>query len=610
MNKQLCIFCAYLLIACSMALNASAQQSQRSYNPQANFQSLYRQGYAAETRGNFSLALDCYKKAATIAEAGKLYDDTYRVHTSMLNIYYYQADYLNAMNIAQKGLLLAERYHDQQDKSHYINQVGFIYLKQENAGESIRYFAQYLTLANEIPNRMMIADACNSMADSYLLKKDYKTSLNYSFKALAVYDKLHSDTGETIDRNRRVFKNDRVASTLLKISTAYKLQGDYKQALRYAVMILDLYNKNRAKFNKYEVASYYINTGNIYSELKDYNRANTMLGAGLSIARSILHREDMRDAYEGLSKNFASQKRYDSAYYYHLLFTGLKDSILNEKTSREINSLEVAQRDKEIALLNQQQKLKETETERHNVTRDFIIGFITLVAVIAFLLLYIQNSMNRQRLVAEKQTALQIERQRISSDMHDDIGTGLSTMLLYINMLKLRSADNEDKHNIDRIAVLGTALVEQMKEIVWSLSPGNDRLDSLLLYIRQYFVLLFEPLDYDVNVIFPSTIPEIELKSDMRRNVFLCVKEALNNIIKHAKATAAELNVQVGRHKLTITIKDNGCGLPLPLAENITGNGLKNIKRRVDSLKGKFNLINDKGAVMTLEFELPWYPKG
>jgi signal transduction histidine kinase len=183
-------------------------------------------------------------------------------------------------------------------------------------------------------------------------------------------------------------------------------------------------------------------------------------------------------------------------------------------------------------------------------------------------------------------------------------------MLLYINMLKLRSADNEDKHNIDRIAVLGTALVEQMKEIVWSLSPGNDRLDSLLLYIRQYFVLLFEPLDYDVNVIFPSTIPEIELKSDMRRNVFLCVKEALNNIIKHAKATAAELNVQVGRHKLTITIKDNGCGLPLPLAENITGNGLKNIKRRVDSLKGKFNLINDKGAVMTLEFELPWYPKG
>jgi signal transduction histidine kinase len=213
-----------------------------------------------------------------------------------------------------------------------------------------------------------------------------------------------------------------------------------------------------------------------------------------------------------------------------------------------------------------------------------------------------------QKLVAEKQSALQIERQRISSDMHDDIGTGLSTMLIYINMLKLRSTDKEEKQNIDRIAILGTALVEQMKEIVWSLSPGNDRLDSLLLFIRQYFVLLFEPLAYDINVVFPATIPHVQLKSDLRRNVFLCVKEALNNVIKHAKATSVELNVQIKHRMLTIEIKDNGSGIPFPLIENTTGNGLKNITRRMNIVKGKCNISNNNGAVLSLELELPPYP--
>jgi len=664
MNKHLCLFYAYLLIACSVNFNASAQQPKNLYArfiketanlrddtnkvlhcldfvkshesylqdsdlyilsqakalsvklnyPKGLMLSGYMQGSFAEIRKNFPLAISNYKESVRIAERNKWYGDIYLAYSAMLNIYYYLADYPNAMDIAQKGLALAELYNNKQDEAHYINQVGFIYLKQGNTEESIKYYMQYLILAKELRNKVMIADACNGIADGYLLKNDCKAALGYFFTALDIYSKLNEDKNPEFDRKRTANRHERTAYTLFKISSAYKQAGDNNKALYYSLQIFDMYNKRKQKglptFNPYDLASYYINMGDIYRILKDYKKAGIFLNEGLSISKSILHREDMRDAYEVLSKNFASQKRYDSAYYYHVLFTGLKDSILNEKVSREINSLEVARRDKEIALLNQQRKLKETETARHNVTRDFFIGFITLVAVITFLLVYIQNGIKMQKLVAEKQSALQIERQRISSDMHDDIGTGLSTMLIYINMLKLKSTNKKDEQNISRIAALGTALVEQMKEIVWSLSPGNDRLDSLLLFIRQYFVLLFEPLAYETNVVFPATIPDVELKSDLRRNVFLCVKEALNNVIKHAKATSVELNVQVKHRMLTIVIKDNGSGLPLPLKENITGNGLKNITRRMNIAKGKCNILNDNGTVVSLEFELPPYPNG
>jgi len=183
-------------------------------------------------------------------------------------------------------------------------------------------------------------------------------------------------------------------------------------------------------------------------------------------------------------------------------------------------------------------------------------------------------------------------------------------MLIYVNMLKLKLAGSDDGPNIDRISVLGTGLVDQMKEIVWSLSPGNDRLDSLLLFIRQYFVLLFEPLPHIVNIIFPLTIPDIELESELRRNVFLCVKESLNNVIKHANASYVELGIKVDHHSLIIQVKDNGNGLPIPCEGNKAGNGLKNIQQRMNSIKGRFNIINNNGVTVVLELNLSRYPNG
>ena len=179
-----------------------------------------------------------------------------------------------------------------------------------------------------------------------------------------------------------------------------------------------------------------------------------------------------------------------------------------------------------------------------------------------------------------------------------------------LNMLKLKLEKADDSTNINRISALGNELVGHMKEIVWALSPGNDRLDSLLLFIRQYFVQLFEPLDYNINIIFPADIPEMDLDSEVRRNIFLCVKEALNNIIKHAHATQAELRLEIKNNKLSILIKDNGRGMPQTAAiAQTTGNGLKNICRRMNEIKGRSVFFNDNGTIVLLEINLLAVPQ-
>jgi len=176
-------------------------------------------------------------------------------------------------------------------------------------------------------------------------------------------------------------------------------------------------------------------------------------------------------------------------------------------------------------------------------------------------------------------------------------------------MLKLKLATGEHGANIDRIAALGTELVDQMKEIVWSLSPGNDRLDSLLLFIRQYFVILFEPLPHHIDIIFPPVIPAMQVESELRRNIFLCVKESLNNIIKHAGATSVQLHIAITNNTLLIQIKDNGVGFSIQ-SVSATGNGLKNIRRRMKSVNGKSDIFIQNGTMVVLEVDLRGYPNG
>jgi signal transduction histidine kinase len=568
-------------------------------------------GGTDEIKKDYYKAIDAYREAIKVAETNKAYVDIHAAYGCILNMYYYTGDYPRAMGIAQKGLALAEQQHDREKLAHYDEQLGFIYLKQEQPLESITYYRQYLNLAMQMNNQMILAHAYTCMADVCVLQKDCPSSLAYLFSALAIYKK--TDSLEIADHKDDSEIGGIVRYTLYQISNTYKLQGNYGLAMQYALNGLSYRKGVTPSCNKYDLASYYINAGEVYMALKYYTRAIQFLNRGLALSRSILHREDMRAAYNGLSKVYALEKRYDSAYHYQHVYSVLKDSLINENASRAVEQIrsgfENDKKDKEIALLKQEQKLKEIASENRNLLFIAITGFLALLVLISFPVLYIRNKQKKQKVDYEKRLAIQTERQRISGDMHDDIGTGLSTMLIYVNMLKTKLTGSTEYPAIERVASLGNELVMQMREIVWSFNPGNDSLESLLVFIRQYFAQLFEPLRYETRIIFPESIPEVALNGIIRRNMYLCIKEALNNVIKHARAHLIELNIQINRDDLSITVRDDGAGFPESPDGHFWSNGLKNMQSRMDQIKGKFKFFNDGGAVVVVELNLPEVPK-
>jgi len=568
--------------------------------------STIRHGVAYEVlKKDYPAAINYYRQAIEIAEAKKSYRDIFQANSCILNMYYYTGNYPDAMRVVQKGLIIAESQKDNWRFANYKDQLGFIYLKQEKPVEAIKYYRQYLSLAMTLHDQMMVADAYNCIADVFALQRDFNSSLENSLKALKIYQAI---TGK-LKYDHYAGKAYSISFTQYKISSIYKQLGKYQQALNYALAGLK-YTDGRGilSFNNYDLASYYINLGEIYSALRDYHNAVIYLAKGLSLSKAILHREDILAAYKSLSKTYALQNKYDSAFHYQGLYGTLRDSLINEKATRAVeqirNSFENDRKDKEIALLNQQQKLKETEAEKKGLLLNIVIIFFSLLAVISYLVFYIRNNQKQQKLALEKQLAVQNERQRISGDMHDDIGTGLSTMLLYVNMLKNKLSGTNEYTDVERLSTLGDELVSQMKEIVWSLNPVNDSLENLLIFIRQYFSQLFEPLPYQTTLVFPAAIPDVSLKGVARRNIYLCVKEALNNIIKHAAATAVNLTITLEPNKLIILIKDNGTGFPDDLTNKFYSNGLKSMQHRIEQIGGEFKYFNNNGAIVSITLVL------
>ena len=213
--------------------------------------------------------------------------------------------------------------------------------------------------------------------------------------------------------------------------------------------------------------------------------------------------------------------------------------------------------------------------------------------------------MENERKEFEKQmavvTAQQEERNRISTDMHDELGSGMTAIRLMSEIAKNKMRE-QTPPEVEKISQSADDILNKMNAIIWSMNSKNDSLGNLISYIRAYATEYLEATHVKCKVNIPDDIPEKELTGDKRRNVFLCVKETLNNMLKHSRANNLTIDITVNG-ALKIKIHDNGIGIDLQKIRQF-GNGLQNIDRRMKSIGGDFEIVNNNGTITTLELPL------
>jgi signal transduction histidine kinase len=209
----------------------------------------------------------------------------------------------------------------------------------------------------------------------------------------------------------------------------------------------------------------------------------------------------------------------------------------------------------------------------------------------------------RLRKKLERQQAIVEERHRISADLHDDVGSGLSKITLLSELLKTQAKTPENRKEAEKISETALELSSTISEIIWALNSNNDYLENMLAYIRRYAAEYFEDSPVKLKVVIQGEILPTPINGEHRRNILYTIKEALNNIIKHAQATEAELKFVVIDDKLDVIISDNGKGLPEGDL-NLFGNGINNMRARMKSISGNFKSESHHGTRIILNLAI------
>lgn len=555
--------------------------------------------YFQEVKRDYSAALAFYRRALVLDESEHHpYHEILGVYAAILNVYFYLGDYPGAMEVVLQKLAVAEDHRDSVQMAMSYNTIGFIYYRQGNISESEVYYSLYLTLAEKVKDKSLMADAYTNIGDIGVAKGHYGEALSSLFKAYQLYGQLE-DT-------------ERVVHTDYKISQVYKDMQVYGKALEYAIMTLK--DIETTRYNEYDRASYYINAGDIYKDLAENDSAVHMTRQGLLIARSILHREDMLDAWHTLADIYALQHRYDSAYFYYNLYSGLKDSVSNEKSRMEIEEIHehyaADKKDKEIALQKEQ-------LARQNLLKNILI--FSSISLIAFILLLYSRrqlkqradyevKLNRQRsdLFGAVIMAQENERKRIAQDIHDTLGSMLSAAKLNLSGLdgdKVPFTAEQSQKYRSSLKLLDEVSTE-MRNIAHNIMPAGLSKIGLSAAVKGLLDTLATPSGMTINYSVYGF--EGRLSEELEISIYRILLELINNVIKHSRATL--LTVQMIRYPdyINLVVEDDGTGFDgRGSIDQVKGMGLGNILSRVKYLKGVLDIDSKVGAGTTVLIEIP-----
>lgn len=519
------------------------------------------------------------------------------IYNNLGNCYSQKGDEVASLNYYLKSLKIAEENGDKKRMAKTIQNIGTWYSDHGDLTKALVYHRQALQLATEISDSVVIADCLNNEGIIFEQQKDYANALDVYAKALRYY---------------RVLKDDsRLALGLNNLGIVYKYLKDYPKSIQYYTESIKYSEKSGDQFT---MAANLNNLGNVYVLTGNYNKAIDLYKQSLDVAQKINASNIIYEVYEGMSEVYKLQKNYQKAYKYRLIYEEEKSKYLNEESTRQINELqakyESEKKEAEITTLKQQEQINSLTIFRQDLKIKNRNGIIIAIFIfIAGLLLSMYLFFSRQKLknsiAGEKaiREAEESERIRIAKDIHDELGAELSKVHFLAESMARENISTVINVNLKVISERAKLMIDNMRDLIWALTPGNMTIDGLLSRIREYSSDFLEDFNIDFNIDFPEEVPDKAIQKEAYRNIFLMVKEALNNVVKHSKATSVNLIAALSDDSFSISISDNGKGFQS--TQLSAGNGLKNMKSRSIAMKASVDVVGDRKTGTIFNFSVP-----
>lgn len=314
----------------------------------------------------------------------------------------------------------------------------------------------------------------------------------------------------------------------------------------------------------------------------------------------------LKPGQTSLALNFTSLNfRYPEFTRYSYRLSGADDKwyALGDRTSLSFANLKPGHYTLEIKAENQSPETVIKPLLASIAVQPFFWQTYWFYLLLLFIIALAVYGLYRYRI--NQVLAMQRIRQKISKDLHDDIGATISSIGLLATMARTdQVAPEKKKQFLERIIEQSRSVSQSLSDIVWSINPQNDQLEVVFARIQRFAAELFEAGNIQYSMEFP---PEEQLKFSMtmiaRQHIYLIFKEAINNIVKYAAASQVRIIVSIQGKILQVEIADDGRGFD---KEKVTmGNGIYNMQKRVAELKGSFVIETAEGKGTLLRVQVP-----
>jgi signal transduction histidine kinase/streptogramin lyase len=234
-----------------------------------------------------------------------------------------------------------------------------------------------------------------------------------------------------------------------------------------------------------------------------------------------------------------------------------------------------------------------------------LIACLAVVAIAGVGRSFAVRRMRRKMELLERQRAVERDRARIAQDIHDDLGAGLTRIMMQSELAQHKPAAEMQTH-LARIGDVARRMTRTMDEIVWAVDPKHDSLSGLIEYAMAYTEEFLQMAGIHCRMDLPAELPSLNVDAELRYNLFLALKEVLNNIVKHARATEVWLRLRLEPDGFVVIVEDNGCGLDAVSEGDgehrlSAGHGLLNLESRLNKVGGRCDIYTSHGKGTRIE---------
>lgn len=533
-------------------------------------------------------------------EMGILYWD-------MANNYNRIGDYYKSIEYYFLSINVFEKFNDKNYLSSLYGNLSSIYTHTADSTKSLEYMQKAMVLAEELSNDDLKCRTYMNYANELLNQGQFSKVQEVLNKAEPIVLKLQNTAYSQYffymkgDLARRQKEFTSAVTHLKKSLQLAKIDNDPHQVTGAMSLLFDCFNA-----------------------LNNLSESKIYLDSTLSLAEEAGLKMRRKEVYDGFAVWYEKKGDYRNSNSYLKKSIALNDSILSEENNKRIASLEtgyqIASKENEIKNLKTERELQQLSIRQKNTLNYSLIGTAIIILVIS--LLSYRNYKQKQKLQQQRITELETEKQltateavlkgeeqersRLAKDLHDGLGGMLSGIKYSFNTMKENMVMTSENHlAFERSMDMLDSSIKEMRRVAHNMMPESLVRFGLDTALKDFCNDINESGALKVN--YQSIgFADVQLEQTTAVTVYRIVQELINNTLKHAAAGTAIVQLTKTDNLLSVTVEDDGKGFDPAIVKRTEGMGWRNIRHRVDFLKGKLDIDSqpDKGTSVHIELDI------